>query len=110
MDNDRKTGLGGGSLLLRRTEPVETEPSTASAIQPPETPTEPQAAQPSASSKGKKHRAIPRDKCTLHLDHDVNEWLDLAARVEGRERSEVASELLRKHLPRYSIQVRKQDD
>lgn len=110
MDNDRKTGLGGGSLLLRRTEPDDNQPSTASAIQPSEASAEPQAAQSSASSKGKKHRTVPRDKCTLHLDRDVNEWLDLAARVEGRERSEVASELLRQHLPRYTIQVRKQAD
>ena len=49
-------------------------------------------------------RLTLRDKVTLHLDRDVNEQLDLAARVEGKERSEVTSEILRKHLPRYRIE------
>lgn len=44
-----------------------------------------------------------RDRCTLYLDEEINQLLNMVARVEQKQRSEVVSELLRKYLPRYRI-------
>lgn len=117
MDEERKTGLGG-SLLLRRTEtpqaPEHSNVSTSETSASPGTPTptaetfkrpkRPIATDIRKSSK-KGVEQVLRDRCTLYIDRDVNERLDLAARVEGRERSEVVSQLLRKHLPKYRIET-----
>jgi hypothetical protein len=96
--NIKKTGLGR-SLLLRRTTP-----------KPPE---RPDAQAPEPSEQGGRQDEEPasrrpqpknlRDKCTLYLDADVNEQLDAVARIERKQRSEVATELLRAHLPKYEI-------
>lgn len=109
----KKTGLGS-SLLLRRTEPPAAprrpdarDGQAAQRSADPETPATPAAETPETSRPkppAAKHRAVPRDRCTLYLDQDVNERLDLAARIEGRERSEVASDLLRRHLPKYRVE------
>ncbi|MBA3311787.1 MAG: ribbon-helix-helix domain-containing protein [Planctomycetota bacterium] len=114
------TGLGG-SLLLKRTEQAEPknapdvrdvpnvanvrasekpqESETAKAAQTPK-----RSERPRPPRREKAAQAVPRDRCTLYLDQDVNERLDIAARIEGRERSEVASDLLRRHLPTYRIE------
>lgn len=117
MENSPKTGLGD-SLLLRRTETPQApgrpdvsalpdaqaladapDQAAVSDVQPSSRPKRP------AGSRGRKaQRLTLRDKVTLHLDRDVNDRLDLAARVEGKERSEVASEILRRHLPKYHIE------
>lgn len=119
MDQPRKTGLGG-SLLLQRTEPSGTperpdvSPPPAS-LNAPADASVPQTSQRSKRSersnvqqstlRGKDEPQVLRDRCTLYIDREVNERLDLVARVEGRERSEVVSQLLRKHLPKYRIET-----
>lgn len=124
-NQNKKTGLGS-SLLLQRTEPTSaSQPRNARDVQTPEVPetsaldeVEDAAVQtprtlkrsqrsPHSQRRGKA-RVIPRQRCTLHLDEDVEEQLDLVARVEGKERSEVVSDLLRTHLPKYRIQIQKE--
>lgn len=126
-NQNKKTGLGS-SLLLQRTEPTSaSQPRNARDVQTPEVPETsalddveqvPAAGQtprtlkrpqrsPHSQRRGKA-RVIPRQRCTLHLDEDVEEQLDLVARVEGKERSEVVSDLLRTHLPKYRIQIQKE--
>ena len=113
METERKTGLGG-SLLLQRTEiPARVMPP-AVPIQPPNTemtalpePPHPVAviqSAPRTSRKRKKPALVLRDRCTLYLERDVNEQLAHTSHAEGRDRSEVVSELLRKHLPKYQIE------
>ena len=46
---------------------------------------------------------MPRDRCTIYIDQDVNEQLETAARMERKQRSELVTELLRQHLPKYRI-------
>jgi hypothetical protein len=60
--------------------------------------------QPARKRKKKKPALVLRDRCTLYLERDVNELLDHAAHAEARDRSELVSELLRKHLPRYQVE------
>ena len=48
---------------------------------------------------------MPRDRCTIYIDHDVNEQLDIVARIERKQRSEVVTQLLRQHLPSYRIDL-----
>lgn len=120
MEPEKKqTGLGM-SLLLRRTEPkpITEQPAVVSQPEPTAVP-EPVTAQPSVEEvavqeipKGnrKKTRQKPQvlqDRCTLYIARDVNDKLDLASRVEDRDRSEIVSELLRKHLPEYRIERKK---
>lgn len=122
MENKNKTGLGG-SLLLRKTEP--TAPQTPPTVPPPEVasmpPVEPQPVQESpenvstpsmprnlksrqrTSKKGKKPLVL-RDQCTFYISHEVNERLHLVSGIEGRDRSEIVSDLLQKHLPTYRIE------
>src|SRR5262249_32696243 len=119
METDKKTGLGS-SFLFQRTEPAR-PPSPlegpavlevpaipdGSTVQAPQTPKHSTAQHPARStgSRPKKaQRLVLRDKRTLHIDRDVDERLTLAARIEGRERSEVVSDLLRKYLPRYRVE------
>jgi len=104
----RRTGLG--SLLLRRTDgerhpkpPEEHEPHRG----PPDPTLDPGPGIDLPTEPTRKtNRARPRDRCTLYLDEDVNQQLDLVARVERRQRSEVVTELLRRHLPSYRISRR----
>jgi len=44
-----------------------------------------------------------RDRCTVYLDPAINQQLDLVARIERRQRSEVVADALRRHLPHYHI-------
>lgn len=118
MDTIKKTGLGE-SLLLRRTEtpPMPTlaevpDVQTSEVLPKPE-PVAPEpirveslAPRP-AAKKPKKKVLVLRDRCTLYLERAVNEQLHLAARIEGRERSEIATEILRKHLPKYRVEREK---
>lgn len=97
----KDTGLG--SLLLRRTGGQDEPP------QPPENSdaqtsgqSERPADQPDAAPVPPQPEVL-RDRCTLYLDEDVNQQLDIVARIERKQRSEVVTELLRQHLPRYRI-------
>lgn len=112
METTKKTGLGS-SLLLQRTETAEPPQhgdvpdvqtsETAKRLEVSNVPMPRPSRRPATSRKGKAKRLVLRDKCTLFLDREVNERLDLAARVEGMERSEMATEILRKYLPNYRI-------
>lgn len=118
MDTIKKTGLGE-SLLLRRTEtPPVLTPAEVPDVQTSEVLPQPEPATaapkpieiPAPRSVAKKSKKIPlelRDRCTLYLERAVNEQLHMAARIEGRERSEIASEILRKHLPKYRVEREK---
>jgi metal-responsive CopG/Arc/MetJ family transcriptional regulator len=44
-----------------------------------------------------------RDRCTVYLDPAINQQLDLVARIERRQRSEVVTDILRHYLPKYQI-------
>lgn len=117
MKNDKKTGLAP-SLLLRRTEPTEIpEPNNvppATEIDEPVTETAFPDAQTSSQSEtatiagsrrpGKIFRMIPRDKATIYMERDLNEQLRRVAALEGRDRSDVVNQILRKHLPRYRVE------
>ncbi len=121
MATDRKTGLGS-SLLLRRTaqlaepsvepktEPVQEIPASEPKPLPPvesqpESAVEmPVVALPSTPKKKGTEKPTLRDRCTLYLERGVNEQLHMTSRIEGRERSEIVSEILRKHLPKYRIE------
>ncbi|MBS0203964.1 MAG: hypothetical protein JSS49_13750 [Planctomycetes bacterium] len=121
METIRNTGLGD-SLLLRRTEaPPAEQPAvtldgqtTIPSPQEPPRPTRglqtaevPSIPLPASPTKTKKKPLVLRDRCTIYLEREVNDQLDMAARIEGRERSEIASDLLRKHLPKYRIEREK---
>lgn len=104
MNNDKHTGLEG-SLLLQRTVP----PQNDLPAPPPET-SERQEPQPAASTPAEPVVASPqkvpkplRDRCTLYLAPEVNTQLDLVARIERRQRSEVVNDLLGQHLPKYRV-------
>ena|SRR5579872_305857 len=113
METTRKTGLAD-SFLFRRTEPDDA-PQPAKRQDAPDAPgvsdvpNAPDAQEPTPRGRSrvprpkKSQRVTLRDRCTLHIDRDVNEWLDLVARIEGKERSEVVSEILRNNLPKYRI-------
>lgn len=58
---------------------------------------------PNAGRAKESPRLTLRDRCTLYIERDVNERLAFVARLEGKERSEVVSDLLRQHLPKYRI-------
>lgn len=119
MTNDRKTGLGN-SLLLRRTAqpvepPVEPQEEPVQETPPPEPtpPIEPQpeptvetamVAPPAAPQTKRTEKLTLRDRCTIYLERGVNEQLHMTSRIEGKERSEIVSEILRKHLPKYRIE------
>ncbi|MBI1902936.1 MAG: hypothetical protein HYS13_17705 [Planctomycetia bacterium] len=111
MAKPKTTGLGE-SLLLRRTDPPADrprKPAKNGQERKEAPPIEPAGADDPAPADplSTVHRAVPRDRTTLYLDQDVNDWLDLAARIERKQRSELASEILRKHLPRYRIEPEK---
>ena len=117
METIRKTGLGD-SLLLRRTEaPPTAVPAVPADVQTPDlsSPPEPTSSVPAiattdsalpqpSSKKRPKEQLVLRDRCTLYLERAVNERLDMAARIEGRERSEVATDILQKYLPKYRVE------
>jgi hypothetical protein len=44
-----------------------------------------------------------RDKCTIYLEPDVNQELDVVSRVEQKMRSEVVNDILRQYLPHYDV-------
>jgi hypothetical protein len=106
---ERKTGLGDSLLLKRTVQPEVQSPDAADAASgadsmPMETPQTPQASvHPKRSKRSKK--LMLRDRCTIYLDVEVNQQLDIAARIENKERSEVVTEILRQHLPKYRIDV-----
>lgn len=119
MKTTRKTGLGD-SLLLQRTEPAPetivpaptdvpaSEPMSIPTPPPPQTEVEAEPALPEpVSKKQQKVKLVLRDRCTLYLERTVNEQLGMVARIEGRERSDIASDILRKHLPKYRIEREK---
>lgn len=121
MVTDRKTGLGS-SLLLRRTAqpaelPVEpktvpvqeipaSEPKPLPTIDPqPESAVDmPVVAPPSMPKMKGTEKLTLRDRCTIYLERGVNDQLHMTSRIEGRERSEIVSEILRKYLPKYRIE------
>jgi len=113
MEPEKKqTGLGL-SLLLQRTD-QKPKPERPAVIPKPE-PTEIKASEADVVSeipqrnreKSRQKPKVLQDRCTLYIARDVNEKLDLASRVEDRDRSEIVSELLRKHLPEYTIERKK---
>lgn len=116
METPKKTGLGS-SLLLRRTETPAVIPSAALVVPPSDvipTPETLPSIQPApettsvppiqVSRRSPKKPLVLRDPCTLYIERGVNKQLHLAARVEGRERSEIVTDLLRKHLPKYRVE------
>src|SRR5687767_10160691 len=94
--NTKKTGLGQ-SLLLHRTTPDDPKRADAQA---------PASSEPQATRLPTRPPSLKSiyDKCTLYLAPDVNEQLDLAARIERKSRSDIATELLRTHLRTYRIE------
>lgn len=113
--SDKKTGLGS-SLLLRRTEPT-LEPAMVVETPMPDR-SQAQKAKPAKSPDGQgiqtpqhpenRPQPIPklqqvRDRCTLYLDPDVNRRLHVTARIEGKDRSEIVTEVLRQHLPEFEV-------
>lgn len=58
-------------------------------------------------SQTKKHRTQLRIRRTLHLEEDLDEQLSAVAGIERRERSEIVNELLRQHLRKYEVIVKK---
>lgn len=116
MQPKRKTGLGN-SLLLQRTEVSPAEASVSSGVSmtgvsptPESEPTEPPATQTKPvlprrePTNKRKEQLVLRDRSTLYLERSVNEQLRRVAQIEGRERSEVATDILRKYLPKYRIE------
>jgi hypothetical protein len=99
----KRTGLGK-SLLLRRTEADEPSPRSEDAQSPP--PTDrfdtDETSQPPASPR--RPRAL-RDRCTIYIEPEVNKQLDLVARIQRRQRSEVVTQILRENLPKYRIDL-----
>ena len=118
----KKTGLG--NLLLQRTIPRSkpTRPQPAAALSTPPS-SEPTPVDPSATarranqpptvtsqpprSQTKKHRTQLRIRRTLHLEMDLDEQLSAVAGIERRERSEIVNELLRRHLRKYEVIIKK---
>lgn len=111
----KSTGLG--SLLLKRTENDAASESKPPAVETSKRP-DVQAAQDRSSAEIKSDSSsteqnnsaakqeadrpqTARDRCTLYLDADLNRQLHIAAKLEGKERSEIVSEILRQHLPVY---------
>ena len=104
----RRTGLGLGSLLLHRTTEQEVPPvPKAHAISQPQAPEAyPETAVPQGralNQRGINRARQLRDRCTLYLEPGVNQQLDLVARIERRQRSEVVTDILRRYLPKYRI-------
>lgn len=118
METSKNTGLAN-SFLLRRTEvpavlpdvPVvtptqETESVLETPVSPVPTP-EPTPVSPIQNApQSHKKQPVLRDRCTLYIAQEVNELLDVAARVEGRDRSEIVTDILREHLPTFRIERR----
>lgn len=105
MTDKPKTGLGN-SLLLQRTEkgrrPVAQQPKTPGRLERSSDSDAPPA--PQEQVERPVEVVLPRARCTLYIDEDVNEQLSLVAGIEKRQRSEVVTEILRSHLPTYSVQ------
>jgi hypothetical protein len=99
--NDKHTGLGE-SLLLQRTAP---QPPIDPPI-PSQTSERPEHfeihPEPVQQVEIKKPQEL-RDRCTVYLDRDVNMQLDLVARIERKQRSEVVTEILRANMPKYRV-------
>lgn len=100
---DKNTGLGD-SLLLKRTDP------DGAGELPKDAQTPGAAKRPEAAVRRPSKTARPtpiqlRDRCTIYLDPDVNRQLDLVARIERRQRSEVVTDTLRANLPKYRVDL-----
>ncbi len=117
METSNKTGLGN-SLLLQRTVISAVPPATPAVVPAqeatpapvlpyqPESIPEPIPIPPiQASRKSPKQPLVLRDQCTLYIERGVNRQLHIVAHAEGRERSEIVSDILRKHLPKYRIEL-----
>lgn len=101
--SDENTGLGD-SLLLKRTSDDNADKSSDD-VQTPETSKRPDAP---TDRQGKPPRRGPRDlrdRCTIYLDPEINRQLDLVARIERKQRSEVVADILRANLPKYRIDL-----
>ena len=106
MLKPKQTGLGVDSFLLRRpTEEATERPDVPESAPTAESQLPPTArpADRAARPKPNKPQPTPRDRCTLYLDREINERLDLAAQFEDSERSEIVTKMLREHLPKYRI-------
>ncbi len=112
----KKTGLG--NLLFQRTSqparksrpvPVKSEEGTAASPPPePEFTSSPEPLPPApASRRQNAKRKRVRIRRTLHLEDDLDARLNTMAGIERRERSEIVNDLLRKHLRKYEITVKK---
>jgi hypothetical protein len=102
---EKKTGLGN-SLLLKRTSPRNAPSPHVSERLDAQTSEASRRLDARKNQRGGKRPAKPlRDKCTIYLESDVNERLEIVARMERKERSEVVTEILRRHLPKYRVDV-----
>lgn len=117
MEKQNKTGLGK-SLLLQRTVISAVPPTTPAVVPAEEVTPAPELTElpepilepipvppPPASRKSSAKPLVLRDQCTLYLEREVNKQLHIVARAEGRERSEIVSDILRQHLPKYRIEL-----
>lgn len=97
---EKHTGLGS-SLLLQRTvtEPLENPIPSQTSERPEHFEVDPGSDRQPEIEKPQELR----DRCTLYLDRDVNTQLDLVARIERKQRSEVVTEILRANMPKYRV-------
>ena len=117
METPKKTGLGS-SLLLRRTvnppvSPAAPLPVTSIQEVMPATEELPsQVITPELTlvppiqphRKPSKKSLVLHDRCTLYLEREINKQLGIASRLEGRDRSEIVSDLLQRYLPKYRVE------
>lgn len=109
MSTSRRTGLGVPHLFRRPAEakptPLPEQEDLQPNDQPPESTNWGQRELPASRTQPVRKPRL-RDRCTLYLDPEINQQLDFVAGVERRQRSEVVTELLRAHLPKYRITER----
>jgi hypothetical protein len=99
----KRTGLGK-SLLLRRTEAEESLSPPEDVQAPPPTDRFDTDETPQPPASPRRPQAL-RDRCTIYIEPDVNKQLDLVARIQRRQRSEVVTQILRENLPKYRIDL-----
>ena len=97
----KKTGLGN-SLLLQRTAPAPSRPQPTAA-ETSQTSEASETSRPAGRRPPRKPRQRPRVRRTLYLELELDARLSGVAGIERKERSEVVNELLRRHLPQYSV-------
>ena len=107
-ETPKKTGLGS-SLLLQRTAPAPSHPQPAVAKETPEpsgtsrTSGASETSRPPGRRPPRQPRQRPRIRRTLYLELELDERLSGVAGIERKERSEVINEVLRRHLPQYTV-------